>query len=220
MTAGEQDSYTRLRKLLLTRISREVPGSEGILDRADDCETPRERYSVLQEALGDGDSGHHLGSGVARFRPSKGHTVEDRLWMETLTANVVVKGLRSTSPACRRTVALYAAMRAQSAEMAVPVPNLFQVRVAPPFTYFTMEYMGDDSAKAGVSMQHFKVLKEKSIAVLAAHGVEPSSCSRHLKNWCVVAARGECERRAWLIDVGNCCMATNWRPPAAKRLRS
>ena len=150
---------------------------------------------------------------MPKFNPSVSHTVKDSLTLTFLKDAVVVKGMLTRSPACKRTLALYASVRARGVEHSVPLPFLYKTEQDGPLTKFYMEYVGPDVEKCGMAKSEFAPLKEKSVAELASVGVRPMTISRHLKTWCVCAARGSVIRRAWLIDVGSTCCEPAEPPP-------
>ena len=137
----------------------------------------------------------------------------------------VRKGLKTGSPACARTLAIYAAMRRQGVEDSVPLPLLYRVMVMGENTVLFQEYLGKDCSQSGEG-EAFHVLKEDAANRLAAVGVDVSTLSRHPKNWVVAPDRGNPGvRAAYIIDVGNVSLSKRWTAktalaPAARRERS
>ena len=219
LSASEQTDYTGMRKVLQSRVSRDAEGAEEALARVDAEETPRGRYRMLRVILGDsrGRVGRGSIQSAPEFRPSAGHTVEDRLRLAELRQACVVKGLRTNSVACQRTLDFYGVMRSRGAEDKVPAPYLFKTEEHPPHTFFWMEYVGRDAEMADIPMKEFQALTAEATAVLVRHGVRAASISRHRKNWCVGPGRGTVARQAWVIDVGHTTATPPTRAPVRDR---
>ena len=132
----------------------------------------------------------------------------------SLRAACVRKELKTGSPACERTLAIYAAMRRQGVEDSVPLPLLYRVKVEGENTVFFQEYLGKDCFQSGEG-KAFNVLKATASRRLAAVGVDVSTLSRHLKNWVVAPDRGNPGvRAAYIIDLGNVSLSEGWTVPA------
>lgn len=217
---AEQYEYTRMRKVLKMRTSRGGDqGAADILAEADALPSAKERLALLKEfVVGPAARVRCPQSRTAlpRFRPSVGHSI-DGISLEFLRAAVVVKGFRTKSLACRRTLAVYGEIRSRGLDHKAPLPFLYKTEEDGPTTKFYMEFMGPDASTEKIPVAEFCRLKKKSVADLRRCGVRIPTVSRHLKNWCVTAARGSTVRRAWLIDVGSTSAARSRAPGRRER---
>jgi hypothetical protein len=114
-----------------------------------------------------------------------------------------MKSLTTGGPPCRRTLAIYAAMRRQGVEHLVPLPLLYKVVPEGRSTMFHFEYMGRDAVKAGVSRDVFMELRAPSVDLLVKYGVYRKSISEASKNWVISASReAGLAPTAYMIDAG------------------
>ena len=177
LTPEEQANYTAMRKVLYQRVKRKVPGAADDLARVDAVESRRGRHDEMRLVVGDTRRViQRSRKGVLNFNPSIGHSVGKRTWMEEFRQVCVVKGLVTNSMACKRTLHVYGAIRMRGAEDKAPLPLLYKVEEDPPYTYFWMEYVGDDVNKAGVPMKEFQLLKARSLEVLREYGDSDEAC--------------------------------------------
>ena len=71
----------------------------------------------------------------------------------------------------------------------VPLPLLYRVEPDGPITWFWMEYLGDDAAKAKLPVGMFRALKAEGVRKLVEFGVDESTISCHARNWVVAPGR-------------------------------
>ena len=71
----------------------------------------------------------------------------------------------------------------------MPLPLLYRVEPDGPITWFWMEYLGDDAAKAKLPVGMFRALKAEGVRKLVEFGVDESTISCHARNWVVAPGR-------------------------------
>ena len=73
----------------------------------DKCKTKAAKLRMLEDRVANGTSGMGSKADPNDFAPSSGHSVGDRLSVETLTATCIKKGIRTNAPACRISLYIY-----------------------------------------------------------------------------------------------------------------
>ena len=101
----------------------------------------------------------------------------------------------------------------------MPLPLLYRVEPDGPITWFWMEYLGDDAAKAKLPVGMFRALKAEGVRKLVEFGVDESTISRHAKNWVVAPGRSG-GQMAYCVDVGCTSLRRHHSAAPAWRERS
>ena len=96
----------------------------------------------------------------------------------------------------------------------VPLPLLYRVEPDGPITWFWVEYLGDDAAKALIPMGTFQALRAVGVRKLVAFGVDERTISRHMKNWVVAPGRNG-GQMAYCVDLGCTSLRPGYRGAAA-----
>ena len=200
LSPGDQAEMTRLRKVLMARRNRGSGPAEAILRHADSLDCVVERLSYMRVNV---FPGLRFARATASFAPSTGASVIGAPELKTVVGTVLIKGLTTGGPPCRRTLAIYAAMRRQGVEHLAPLPFVYKVVPGDTSTMFHFEYMGRDTCKAGVSRDVFMELRAAAVDRLVKYGVYRKSISRAGKNWVIAQSREvRMVPTAYIIDAG------------------
>ena len=133
-------------------------------------------------------------------------------WLETLgPTTVFAKTVRSASPCCKNTLAVYGRARTLNLEHVLPLPTLYRMESHPPFTRLYFQYVGLDASRRNpFSKAAFEAKRVESVALLREHGIVVLDTGA-VQHWAMYCPPGGSEWVALCLDLGRARLIKNRR---------